>query len=439
MKTQFIKQAFEKAVSFQKSGSITQAKEIYEAILREDDTNFDAHHLLGLCYYQLEDFENSIRSIDRAIELNPNELDFYIDLAKNYCALKQYKKAESIYKKAVLIDPNNSNTYFQIGICFKKNKDYKNALFYLKKAIKINNKSYIYHYNIADTYNNLNKQELCIFHLQKAIRICPDFYDAIYAMAKCYRKMKNEKKMLEYLHRTLAKLPEHAGANHLLASVNKETSSKYSSEYAEDLFDRYADHFEDHLLSSLKYQVPSIIKEKLKSLNPSKNSKILDLGCGTGLIGKTIVDIFPNLVGVDISANMIEETRKKEIYTTLHINDIHDFLLKNVQEFDLIIAADVFIYIGDLETVFSSVRKCLNANGYFIFTIELFTEINKENYQLAKSGRFSHSMKYIESLCKDIGFEVIDKEEIILRQENKIGQKGAIFTLRILNDLNPKI
>jgi predicted TPR repeat methyltransferase len=427
-----ITQAFEKALALQKSGSITQAKKIYEDILQEHNTNFDAHHLLGVCHYQLKDFTNSIQSIKKAIELNPNDLHFYVNLGNSYSALKQYEQAEFVYKQALQIDPNDSDTYLQLGNCYKKEKDYKNALIYFKKAIKVNNQCYLCYHQVADTYNKLYKLELSIFYLQKAIRICPDFYEALFSMAQCYRKMKNEEKMIEYLHKTLAKLPEHPGANHLLASLNKETSSKYSSEYARDLFDRYADYFEDHLVRSLKYQVPFIIKEKLISLNPPKDSKILDLGCGTGLLGKTIVDIFPNLVGVDISSNMIEETRKKDIYSALHVNDIHDFLLKNVQGFDLIIAADVFIYIGDLQTIFSRAKKSLNKDGYFIFTTEFFTGTNQEDYQLAKNGRFSHNMEYVESLCQEIGFEIVDKEEIILREENQTEQKGVIFTLKIL-------
>lgn len=350
--------------------------------------------------------------------------------------MKKQPDTKQAFEKAIELNPNDSDLYLQLGNCYKKEKDYKSALVYFKKAIQINNKCHLCYHQIADTYNKLNKFELSIFYLQKAIKICPDFYEALFSMAQCYRKMKNETKMIEYLHKTLLKSPEHPGANHLLASLNKETSSKYSSEYARDLFDRYADYFEDHLVRSLKYQVPFIIKEKLIYLNPPKDSKILDLGCGTGLLGKTIVDIFPNLVGVDISSNMIEETRKKDIYTTLHVNDIHDFLLKNVQKFDLIIAADVFIYIGDLQTIFSRAKKSLNNDGYFIFTTELFTGTNNENYQLAKHGRFSHKVGYIESLCKDIGFNIVEKEEIILRQENKIEQKGIIFTLQI-SKFNP--
>ncbi len=366
MKTQpTIKQAFAKAVELQKSGSITEAKALYEDILREDAANFSAYHALGLLY--------------------------------------------------------------------RENKEYEQALLFFKKAIRLNREFYLCLYDMAKTYDKLNKHELSFFYLEKVIRINPDFHSALFSIAQYYRKRRNEKRMIEYLYKTLEKLPGHPGANHLLASLDKKTDNEYSiGEYARDLFDRYADHFEDHLVSSLKYQVPFIIKEKLKTLDHPKNSRVLDLGCGTGLLGKTIVDQFPDLVGVDISSNMIEETRKKDIYTDLYVDDIHNFLLVNVQEFDLIIAADVFIYIQDLQTVFSRVKEHLNRNAYFIFSIELSTEIDPASSQLGKSGRYSHTMEYVESLCLENGFEVIEKEEIILREENQIEQKGEIYILKIL-------
>jgi len=338
-------------------------------------------------------------------------------------------KAIELYEEILKEDEINFEVYLELGNCYKEIKDYNKALLYLKKAIKLNNKCHLGHFNMSKIYEKINKYEFSLFHLEMVIKICPDSYEAFFSMAQCYRKMKNEDKMIEYLHLTLEKLPEHPGANHLLASFNKNTTSKYSSEYAENLFDRYADYFEDHLVNSLEYKVPFIIKEKLKSLKLSKESRFLDLGCGTGLLGKSIVESFPNLVGVDISKNMIEETRKKGIYSSLHVGDIEKFLLDNNEKFNLIIAADVFLYIGDLENIFSIIKDSLDDEGYLIFTIEL-SQVKIDSYQLAKNGRFSHTIDYIETLFKKKGLTLYEKEEIILRQENKIGQEGVIFILK---------
>lgn len=102
MTTQFIKHAFKKANSFEKSGLITHAIGVYENIIKEDNTSFDAYYLLGLCYYRLKDFKNSVKSIKKAIDLYPN----------------------------------HAESYFKLALCYKKSRDFQNALLYLKKLLK---------------------------------------------------------------------------------------------------------------------------------------------------------------------------------------------------------------------------------------------------------------------------------------------------------------
>lgn len=86
-----------------------------------------------------------------------------------------------------------------------------------------------------------------------------------------------------------------------------------------------------------------------------------------------------------------------------------------------------------MHAIFSSIRGSLESKGYFVFTIELSTQNNTSDHQLAKSGRFSHTLEYIEFLCKKVGFDIVDKEEIVLRQEKDAGQKGIVFTLKNLS------
>ena len=94
---------------------------------------------------------------------------------------------------------------------------------------------YLARFNMAKIYEKLGKYEFSIFHLEKTIEISPNFYEALFSMAQCYRKMKDEKNMIIYLKKTLEKKTDHPGANHLLTSLNEETTSEYSREYARDL------------------------------------------------------------------------------------------------------------------------------------------------------------------------------------------------------------
>lgn len=100
---------------------------------------------------------------------------------------------------------------------------------------------------------------------------------------------------------------------------------------------------------------------------------ILDLGCGTGLAGAWLKDYARTLVGVDISDKMVSIAKKKGLYEELHVNSIQNFLnkLDGNKNFDLVVAADVLSYIGDLSDVIPQVsaeiyfKTCSNESSYY--------------------------------------------------------------------------
>ena len=89
----------------------------------------------------------------------------------------------------------------------------------------------------------------------------------------------------------------------------------------------------------------------------NKTLDILDLGCGTGGAGAWLKDYARSLVGVDLSDNMVELARKKMLYQELHVQPLNAYLQTCTKTFDLVVAADVFSYVGQLEETFRQVRK----------------------------------------------------------------------------------
>ena len=150
------------------------------------------------------------------------------------------------------------------------------------------------------------------------------------------------------------------------------------------------------------------------------------MGCGTGLTGKELRDISNNLTGIDISSNMVAKTRELDVYDRLIVGDIVDILNSSKEKYDLFIALDVFIYIGELTKIFKTVRQCCNKNALFIFSIEAQEE---DGYSLLKSARYAHSDDYILNIASD-GFKVIDSQEVSLRKEKESWIDGKIFILQ---------
>ena len=144
---------------------------------------------------------------------------------------------------------------------------------------------------------------------------------------------------------------------------------------------------------------------------------ILHLGCGTGLSGIEFKPLAKQLIGIDLSEKMIAHAKQKNIYDQLHVSDINAYLENHHENYDLIIAADVFVYIGDLATVFKLCKRRLKDQGLFAFSVE---KEEGNHYHLQDTARFAHSEHYIQSLAKEMGYRIEMQSTIIARlQEDK--------------------
>jgi len=107
--------------------------------------------------------------------------------------------------------------------------------------------------------------------------------------------------------------------------------------------------------------------------------------------------------------------------------DILQLINKTDKVYDLVVAADVFIYIGHLSKVFSNVRDILKSGALFCFSIELNDD--KSEYILQHNGRFCHSLKYIHELAKINNLEICASEKVVVRMEQYKPVDGQILVL----------
>jgi predicted TPR repeat methyltransferase len=222
--------------------------------------------------------------------------------------------------------------------------------------------------------------------------------------------------------------PEYAIPRHMLNSLTGHTSKEPPKQYVKNLFDDYAYRFNDALVNNLQYSLPFVIKELILQSNSEKSEyqNVIDLGCGTGLAGKDLRDISTNLFGVDISENMILEAEKLDIYDTLIIGDLVEKLNASHDKFDLLVALDVLIYIGDVKSTFQAVQKCCKLDSLFIFSVEIQ---DKNGYSLLKSSRYAHSDKYIMYQANEL-FDLVNCQNVRLRKEGENWIEGKVYVFR---------
>lgn len=158
------------------------------------------------------------------------------------------------------------------------------------------------------------------------------------------------------------------------------------------------------------YRAPEIL---VRGLHGRRFDAVLDLGCGTGLVGEQLHALSRRRVGVDISTNMVEQARARGAYSQLVQADALDYLRPTQERFELVVAAEVFIYIGDLEAWFAAVHEVLAPGGVFAFTVELAPA--GASFVLRPSLRYAHSADYIRALAQRHGFDVSSVAEHPIR------------------------
>ena len=331
---------------------------------------------------------------EKALELRPDFADALSNLAIVEHKLGNLDQAVRLYKKVVALDSNyaleSENKVLSV-IYFFSQGDMQKALEILNILVKKNPKDALLFNMLGGCFASLGQAEMAIKNYQKALEFEPE-----YAIPK-----------------------------HMLNSLTGHTSKEPPKQYVKNLFDDYAYRFNDALVNNLKYSLPFIIKELILKSNSEKSQykNVIDLGCGTGLAGKDLRDISKNLSGVDISENMVSEAKELDIYDTLIVGDIVEKLNASQDKFDLFVALDVLIYIGDVQLTFEAIRKSCKPDSLFVFSVEIQDE---NGYSLLKSSRYAHSDEYIMNQTKGL-FDLVNSQNVRLRKEGENWIEGKIY------------
>ncbi len=180
------------------------------------------------------------------------------------------------------------------------------------------------------------------------------------------------------------------------------------------LFDEYADGFERDLVETLRYRGHLEVTAPLATLLPHGAASALDLGCGSGLAAPLLRPLARRLVGVDLAPRMIAAASATGLYDALHVGELVAYLASTAERHDLVVACDVFIYLGNLAPAFDAVARVLEPGGVFAFTVEAGDA--DAGFDLLPSLRFNHSEAYLRGLAAARGLHVLRFERGPLRE-----------------------
>lgn len=195
--------------------------------------------------------------------------------------------------------------------------------------------------------------------------------------------------------------------------------------YVEALFDAFAERFDHQLVDNLEYQAPAILAEMV-GVTGRRFTHMLDLGCGTGLAGPPFRAAVARLTGVDLSTAMLAKAAERGGYDALVHAEAVAFLRETPDRFDLIVAADVFSYLGDLGDILAASAEALSDEGLLAFSVEQ----GETGWRLLPSARYAHGDDYVRAAAVGVGLEVTQHRQTPLRRQADAAIPGGLYVLR---------
>ncbi|WP_374358483.1 tetratricopeptide repeat protein [Pseudoduganella danionis] len=445
-------------------GDADLAIDLITQAIRLDGQQAKAHCNLGVALMDQGRAAEALASYDRALALQPDYAMAWSNRGNALHRLGQQQAALDSYQQALRYQPRYAEAHSNRAVVLQELGRYLDALGAAEAALDLNDRH-------ADAWLARGHALHCLRWLpeavesfDRALHLRPDWAEAYAAQGAALHRLGELAPALDSYERALSLQPRqpqwhtargntlramqrHAEAAqayrkalecgeqaetaaYALASVGAgEAPASLPAEYVRNLFDQYANHFDEHLLKVLDYQTPAHLARLLLQHPPSTPAPrdILDLGCGTGLCAPALRPLARKLCGVDLSPQMLEKAAQRQLYDELHCADLLAYLADQSDAWDLVVAADVFVYIGDLSAVFHAIARALRSGGQFCFTVEA---AGSGDYTLQASNRYAHSRAYLLQLASASGLQLLACEALTAREENGTPIQALALLLR---------
>ena len=419
---------------------IKRAKEVLERATSACPESAEFQLNLGNLLSRENELDRAVACYEKVLSIQPGSAECHKNLADALRKRGRPDEAIANYQKALWFAPNFVAAHIALADVMQSEGKLDQAMASYERAVTLRPECIAAQIGCGSVKESQGKVDEAMACYRRAIMLDPNFAGAHQLLGNALLAQGATQEAVACFEEVVRLDPEN-GSKHLLAALSGQDSERAPSDYVEKLFDQYASKFDAHLVAVLSYSDPEKLIALLCPYSDAEGEQwsVLDLGCGTGLSGVAIAHHARQLVGVDLSAKMLEKARERHLYDRLEHRDLLAMMQsEGPSSYDVVLSTDVFIYVGKLDGVVEQAQRLLRPGGFLAFSVESLDSLadppealsEPRDYKLNITGRYAHSSAYLARLAAHHNFEVLGMQETQTRLDKGKPVQGYLALWR---------
>jgi predicted TPR repeat methyltransferase len=407
---------FVEGVAHFEAQRLAQAERCFVASLQKLPQRVSTRVNLAATRLRLGRTDEALAELDAVLAVEPQHLDAWGHRAVALAALGRDAESLASADHVLAADPSSGSAWFHRGHALERLRRFDQAQSAFERLVALQPQHAQAWFRLGQLLQRQGRLDEALACLDKALALAPALAGTWTQRGSLLKDMGRTAEAATAFERAI-ELGADAELNRFfLASLGTQDGPATAPRaYVQALFDDYADGFDQHLVDVLGYQAHRQLVTPLAGLQAQAFESALDLGCGTGLCGPLLRPIVRQLAGLDLSQAMLDQAAARGVYDRLIKADLVDHLRQTPERHDLVVAADVFIYVGELDAVFAGVVRVLQPGGVFCFSVEQAQD--ERPVALTAQMRYAHSLPYLEGLAQRHGLRLLRSVAEPIRQD----------------------
>ena len=409
-------------------GNLTGAAQTLNDARRRAPQDARLFMLAALMAEKSGNLDGALDAMQRCVTMAPDWTPGLLEQARLFARHNRDNEAMAAAEKVIALEPNNAHVIAGVVDIAHRVGNTEMAIRHLQHALELIPGDRTLRRYLAVDLGNIRKYDEALALFEPLINEEPGDHLARIARVQMLQERGTMQEALPDTTALLALQPDDKVYQYYHQLAQGQVPPHVPVELTTRMFDDMAKVYDKHMVRNLSYRLPKQVADQLLEIFPTRRFNLLDLGCGTGLLGAVLGPIDGYILGVDMSSQMLAEAAKHKVYYKFHqVNLLEALAATPANTFEAIAALDVLIYVGDLQQTLADAYRVLAPGGVLIFSCE-HGDVTGPDTQLQPFGRYTHTQASTVRLAKAAGFDRVDTKDVDLRMEAGQPVDGFVVT-----------